>query len=199
MYPLANGGGGTCRYLINKNLQFGFEGYGYGQSTYGYLNMQSGPFTFQTNDEDTDGFDDYITYVDYGFAALNCLVQLNLELVENLFNFYSGAKVGFAEEGITITRSQRSILTASLEILSGNPSWSRSLLITGGYAGAQIELDRGKNVFKLGIEGGFDYHLPLTEDRKWIPAAGMHKSEIEPPRNFNSMNAWFYVGPQFHY
>ena len=92
--------------------------------------------------------------------------------------------IGIGGEEFTISRNQRDIVDGALNLLTGNSTWSRSFLVTGGYLGLQ-----------LGLEVGLDYHLPLTKNGEWTPGVGVHKQENAPPSAFNSMNFWFSLGP----
>jgi hypothetical protein len=193
-YPFTNGGGGTCRYSFNKHVQIGMECYGYGISKYGFLN-DSG---VEIVDDDGDNFDDYYSYVDYGFFVFAFLAQYKIELVKDLFFFYVGGKLGIGSEHFTVSRNRRQVsnLAATIQAAIENTGWSRTLLSTGPYVGMQFDLDKEDHVFKLGLDVGFNYKIPLNT---WSPGAGVHQDEANPPKTFNAMNLWISFGPQFNF
>jgi len=57
-------------------------------------------------------------------------------------------------------------------------------------------LDKEKHVFRMGLDIGVNYHIPLNT---WTPGAGVRKDEASPPKNFNAMNLWISFGPQFNF
>ncbi len=201
LFPFVDGGGGTWRWVVNKNFQLGMDFYGYGQSTLGYLNYPSpsGTTVDNTGPSGTpDGYDDYYSYASYGFNVWSFVAQGKIELAENLLYAVGGVKAGFGGEDVSISRNRRTVWenALNLNIDTGSTSWSRNLFVTGGYLGLQLRLDGKLNVFKLGLDAGFDYHVPLSA---WAPSTGVHVREAAPPADFNSMNFWVSFGPQFHY
>ena len=201
MFPFVNGGGGTWRFMMNKNFQVGFVSYGYGQSTYGYLNhTEDTEGADNTIDENDDGFDDYVSYVDYGFGTWNFIMQYKVELIPRSLYLELGGLAGLGGEGVTVSRNPRTVFDVlPVQILTGQSDWSRTFLNIGALLGLQIPFKGTAEIVKLGIEVGIDYHINFIEDGKWTPGVGIHRTEKSPPPDFNSMNLWFHVGPQFHY
>jgi hypothetical protein len=201
LFPFVNGGGGTWRFSISEKFQVGFVGYGYGLSTYGYLHhTEDTEGADNTIDENDDDLDDYISYVDYGFGAWNFLMQYKIELIPTSLYLEIGGVAGLGIEGITVSRNQRTVLDAlPVQILTGNSDWERTFLNVGGFLGVQIPFKGTAGIVSLGIESGFNYHINFIEDGKWTPGVGIHRTEKSPPKDFNSMNIWFNVGPQFNY
>jgi hypothetical protein len=192
LYPFTNGGGGTCRYSFNKHFQIGMEVYGYGISQYGFL---KGGVEI-VDPIPSDGFDDYYSYADYGFFVFAFLAQYKVELVKDFVYFNMGGKLGIGGENFTVTRNSRQVTAGAIQALIENTGWSRTLLSTGPYIGMQLDLDKEKHVFKMGLDVGFNYNIPLNT---WTPGAGVHKDEAAPPKTFNAMNLWINFGPQFHF
>ena len=198
-YPLKDGGGGTWRVTINDRLQVGFEYVGFGQSVLGFAVHQD-PVTEpnlpnETVDEDGDGFDDYYSYAGYGQWTGAALAQVMLPVSE-LITLKAGVKAGLGHEGIGVSMSERTVLSTTLGVVAGNYSWDRFMLVGGGYAGLQVNLPGKHGSFRLGLEAGFDGHWGITE---WMPATGVHHLTTAPPADFQSHNAWIWVGPQFSY
>lgn len=197
MFPFVDGGGGTWRMVASKNFQVGMDYFGYGQSRLGYMNHQSDPMMANsTVDENGDGLDDYYSYASYGYFMWTFLGQGKVELVPELFYATFGGKFGFGSEDVYIAANSRNVLETALGIYPNATSWSRPLFMVGGYAGLQVRLDGKRNVVKLGLSTGFDYHIPMDD---WMPEAGVHRTDAAPPAAFNSMNWWISFGPEFHF
>ena len=197
MFPFVDGGGGTWRGVINKNLQFGMNYYGYGQSRLGHMIHQTNPEAANsTIDENGDGYDDYYTYASYGYSMWTFLGQGKVELAPELLYMVFGGQFGFGGEDVYIASNSRNVLQTALGIYPEASSWSRSLFMVGGYAGIQLRVDGKQNVVKLGLNTGFDYHIPMGD---WMPEAGVHRLDPAPPAGFNSMNWWISFGPDFHF
>lgn len=148
-------------------------------------------------DENGDSLDDYYTYASYNYFYWSFLFQGKVPLHER-FNLLAGAQVGFGSEFFAVSRNDRTTgpLAGALGIMNGDSNWERGFLVTGGWLGAQLNVD-DKNVFKLGLDVGFDYNIPY--DKNWKPTAGTHVAEAAPPADFNAMNLWITFGPQFHF
>ncbi len=204
--PFRDGGGGTWRWMFNKYAQMGMNYFGAGFSSRGQQHHAQPTSDLATNypvygvitvDENGDKLDDYYTYASYSFFYWSMLFQGKLPLHKR-FNLVAGAQIGFGSEAFAITRNDRTTgpLSGALGIMNGDSNWERSYLVTGGWLGAQINVDN-KNIFKLGLDVGFDYNIPF--EKNWSPTAGTHVAEAAPPYNFNAMNLWITFGPQFHF
>ena len=199
--PLKNGGGGTWRWSVNGNLQFGMEYSGFGQEVIGrarHAPAALGPR--DTVDADGDGLDDYYSDVKYGQHYFAGIAQYKWALAPSVY-LQTGIKTGLGWEALRYHLNRRSVLTGeshhwTLGIDSGANSWSRTTLVGSAYAGIQIALDGDRNVFKLGLEVGADGHLPVSE---WRPGTGVHQGVPAPPASLQAHNFWVAIGPQFHY
>ncbi len=195
MFPMVDSGGGTWRWSFSRNFQIGFDFWSGGYSNLGFLTHQTAANDANdTVDEDGDGYDDYYSYANWGIGMGSLVVAGKLEPVQDVLFLTSAARIGVAGESLTVERSRRDVLETTVNIVTGDVEWSRSLLQLGGALGVQIALDDA-NVVRLGIEGGFDYFVPIQD---WKPAAGVHQGTSTPP-DWNPMNAWVRIGPHFRY
>lgn len=197
MYPFVNGGGGTWRLAFSRGFQIGFDYFGMGQTRLGFLNHRTGAEAANdTVDENGDGLDDYYSYASYGYNMFAILAQGKLPLAGDRFFAVGGARVGLGSEAANVSRTRRTVVSSTLDIIAGSSDWTRGLFLLGGFAGVQLNLDPERNVFKLGLDVGFDYHVPMGE---WMPATGVHRTASAPPQGFSGMNVWAFLGPQFHF
>lgn len=195
MFPMLDSGGGTWRWSFSRNFQVGFDFWSGGYTNLGQLTHQTAANAANdTVDEDGDGLDDYYSYANWGLGMGSLVVAGKLEPVEDVLFLTGAARVGMAGESFTVERSRRDVLETTVAIVTGDVEWSRSLLQLGGALGVQIALDDA-NVVRLGIEGGFDYFVPIGD---WKPSAGVHTATTTPP-DWNPMNAWVRIGPHFRY
>lgn len=199
MAPFANGGGGTWRWVFSRNFQIGANYYGYGDSQLGFKKHNASAQGPQdTVDANTDGLDDYYSYASYGFSAWTFLAQGRIPVVERLLALQVGTQVGFGNDSFTISRNDRqsNMALTGLGIMTGDVGWDRSFLVTGAWLGVDLQLDGDLNVFRLGLQAGYDLHTPMSS---WNPGVGVHRLESAPPADFRSSNFWIHFGPQFHY
>ena len=205
LFPFVDGGGGTWRVSLSDRMQFGIASYGYGQETWGYLNhTEDTKGADNTVDEDGDGYDDYVSYVEWGFGGANFLLEYRMPLSPQSIYLEIGGVFGMGGEGLTIERSPRQVSSImenllAVQVLTGQSDWSRMYFTVGGFTGLQIAFPKTKGIVKLGLEAGIDYHIPMDSGGKWTPGVGIHRKEKAPPADFNSMNVWFHIGPQFNY
>lgn len=192
--PLLNGGGGTVRYSVNGNWQFGMEWAGFGQEVGGFAKHRTDP-PRDTVDTDGDGYDDYRSYAGYRQFYWAGIAQYKWALAPSLF-LQTGIKTGLGSETLNYGMNRREVLTDVIGITSGANSWTRTTLLGSFYAGLQVALDGDRNVFKLGLEAGVDGHYALTD---WQAATGVHKAVPAPPATIQPHNFWVTIGPQFHY
>ncbi len=195
LYPFANGGGGTWRWTFEQKLSIGFNYYGYGFSSLGYLKHDTaaeGPNA--TVDENLDGYDDYYSYAGYGMSVWSFVVSYRIPIEGTPVAFFVGTQAGIGNENVGFSRSDRTknILANAVGIQIGDLDWSRTNFATGGWAGVEF----GGRRAKLAIEAGMDYYIPMGE---WSPEAGMHRTDVKPPVDLNNMNVWFVIGPHFNY
>lgn len=198
--PFADGGGGTWRISFNKYFQIGANFWGGGFSSLGQQYHQD-PVTSPTLanitvDEDGDGLDDYYSYASYSYFYWSFLAMGKLPLHRRI-NLVFGGQIGIGEELFGISRNQRksSLLGGALGVMHGDSDWSRMLFIPGAWTGIQLNVDK-KNIFKLGLDVGFDYPVPM---QSWMPESGVHTEESAPPESFNSMNLNIGLNMQFHF
>lgn len=191
--PLLHGGGGTLRYSVNGNLQFGMEWAGFGQEVGGFAKHGTG--LRGTVDADGDGYDDYRSYAGYRQFYGAGIAQYKWALAPSFF-LQTGIKTGLGSEKVHYGMYRREGFTDVIGITSGANSWTRTSLLGSVYAGLQVALDGDRNVIKLGLEAGVDGHHPLTE---WQAGTGVHKDMPTPPATMRAHNFWVTIGPQFHY
>lgn len=197
MYPFVNGGGGTWRVAFSRTLQVGFDFFGMGQQRLGFLDHRTDALSANdTEDENGDGLDDYYSYASYGYSMFAFLVQGKQSLAGDRLYAVFGARTGFGGETMNVSRNRRTVVTGTLDIISGSSDWTRALFLLGAYGGMQLNVDPDSNVLKIGLDVGFDYHMPMDD---WMPATGVHRTVDAPPAAFNGMNVWLFLGPQFHF
>ena len=205
LYPFVDGGGGTWRVSLSERLQFGISYFGYGQNTWGYLNhTEDSQKSDDTIDENGDGYDDYVSYVEWGFGGANFIMEYKLPISPKSVYLELGGTFGMGSEGLTVDRSPRQVSSViddlmAVQILTGRSDWSRMYFSVGGFTGLQFSFPKTKGVVSFALEAGFDYHIPMEAGGKWTPGVGVHRKEKSPPVDFNSMNVWFHLGPQFNY
>ena len=196
-FPFVNGGGVTLRWSLDRNLQFGMEYGKFGQEVRGFAKHSTdaaGPR--DTVDANGDGYDDYYSYAGYGQHYLAGIFQYKWEIAPDLLYVAAGVKTGLAFERLRYGMDRRQVLTDTLGVTAGGNSWKRTSLLGSAYAGLQIGLDGGRNVFKLGVDAGVTGHYALSA---WAPATGVHRRTPAPPNAWQAHNFWVAVGPQFHY
>ena len=196
--PFRDGGGGTWRISFNKYFQIGWNYWGGGYSSLGQQNHQD-PATSPnaaniTVDEDGDGLDDYYSYASYDYFYWSFLAMGKIP-VHKLINIVAGAQAGIGGEAFDIYRNERSVVESALTILNGDSNWSRMLFVPGGWVGVQFNMDK-KNIFKLGLDVGFEYPIPLET---WQPGPGTHTEEPVPPEDFSAFNLNVGLNMQFHF
>jgi hypothetical protein len=192
--PMMDGGGGTWRISFNKNFQIGVNYWAGGFSSLGQQNhTTTAGYTPVTEDEDSDGYDDYYTYANYSLFYWSFLGMGKLPVTERI-NWVFGAQTGLGRESFGISRNERTI-TDTLGVTNDDVDWSRMLFIPGAWTGVQFEVGN-MNIFKLGLDVGFDYPIPMGV---WEPGAGTHVQESSPPADFNGMNLWTGINMQFHF
>ncbi len=194
--PLVDSGGGTWRISFSKYFQIGINYWGGGFSHLGQQNHQTDTNLANiTIDENGDGLDDYYTYASYGYFYWSFLGMGKLP-VAKILNLVLGGQIGLGSESFGIDRNERTAFPlAGLGISSGSSDWERRFMVAGGWLGVQLNLDK-RNIVKLGLDVGFDYFVPFYN---WKPSPGIHVQESSPPNDFNAMNLWISVGPQFHF
>ena len=196
-FPFVNGGAGTLRWSLDRNLQFGMEYGKFGQEVRGFAKHSTdaaGPR--DTVDANGDGYDDYYSYAGYGQHYFAGIFQYKWEAAPDLLYLTAGVKTGLAIERLQYDVNRRQVLTDTLGVTAGGSSWNRTSLLGSAYAGLQIGLDGGRNVLKLGIEAGVTGHYAL---QAWAPATGVHRRTPAPPNTWQGHNVWVSIGPQFHY
>lgn len=197
LFPFANGGGGTWRFTFNQRLSVGLSYYGFGFSCLGFLHHSTDPQgPNATIDENGDGLDDYYSYAGYGLGMFSFVIAYRLPLTEDPATaaVFGGMQLGIGSESIGFSRYQRTsnVLANTLGIGLANLDWSRPLVGMGAWAGVDV----GSRRVKLAVEGGVDYYLPLGG---WLPASGMHRTDVKPASTVNALNFWFAIGPHFNY
>ena len=193
--PFRDGGGGTWRISFNKNFQIGINYWGGGYSSLGQQSHQTAAdLANVTIDEDGDGLDDYYSYASYNYFFWSFLFMGKIH-VHEMVSIVAGAHAGLGQEFFDIARNERNFLQTTLSILNGDPNWSRMLFVPGGWVGVQLNPDK-KNFFKIGLDVGFDYQVPLE---KWQPGAGTHTLESAPPEDFSAFNLNVGLNMQFHF
>lgn len=192
--PMMDGGGGTWRVSFNKSFQVGVNYWAGGFSSLGQqTHTTGGSYSPVTADEDGDGFDDYYTYAHYSLYYWSFLGMGKLSVSKRI-NWVFGAQTGLGRESFGISRNERTLGT-TLGISNDDVDWSRMLFIPGAWTGVQFEVG-DMNIFKLGLDVGFDYPIPVSS---WEPGAGTHVQEAAPPADFNGMNLWSGINMQFHF
>lgn len=196
MFPFVNSGGGTWRWSASRNFQIGMDFWNGGFSTLGFVDHNTDPLgPNDTADENGDGLDDYYSYANYGMGYWSVLASGKVEPVEEVLFLTGTARVGLGGETFSVERNRRDVVTSTLSIVTGSAAWNRALLQLGAAVGVQVALDDA-NVVRLGLEGGFDYYVPISP---WMPGTGIHRTTAAPPADWNPMNAWVRIGPQFRY
>ena len=196
-FPFVNGGAGTLRWSLDRNLQLGMEYGKFSQEVRGFAKHSTdaaGPR--DTVDANGDGYDDYYSYAGYVQRYFAGVFQYKWEAAPDLLYVTAGVKTGLAFERLRYGMNRRQVLTDTLGAAAGGSAWKRTSLLGSAYAGLQIGLDGGLNVFKLGIEAGVTGHYALAA---WAPAIGVHRGAPAPPNTWQAHNVWVSIGPQFHY
>jgi hypothetical protein len=199
--PFSNGGGGTWRWTVGDNWQFGMDYWGFGHSELGFRNHQgpdSGNTANNANDtidENGDGLDDYYSYANYGLGMFSGLAAYKKPLGKQFFATGT-VNLGIGSESFSISESERSVIKSAFRIDSSEFAWHRSLFMIGARLGGQWKPGGADSVFGMAVVGGFDYFVPMND---WQPEAGVHRTDEAPSDDFNPMNAYLIVGPTFNY